>query len=284
MATGNRVNSTAEGRGRILDATEHLMLEDGYAGVSSRKVAARVGLKSNLLHYHYRTMDDLFIAVFRRREDWYFVQLAAAAASTRPLRALWAHAIDAAGSKLNLEFNALACHRPVLRGVIAHSIIRDRGSIAAALQSVFERYGVGAPFSPKLAALFMSGLARSIAIERALGVEHGNRMCNDIAPEWKKADGHGVMRIEVEDDPNITLECMIGDSGKPEEHGYDGYLMTVTRIVNAIPYVCAAPPGLVRRQNIRHNSRRRLAECGPRLGVDVRRRACGAASADIRWS
>ncbi|WP_210188701.1 hypothetical protein, partial [Bosea sp. TND4EK4] len=31
----------------------------------------------------------------------------------------------------------------------------------------------------------------------------------------------------------------------------------------------------VRRQNIRHNSRRRLAECGPRLGVDVRRRACG---------
>ena len=41
---------------------------------------------------------------------------------------------------------------------------------------------------------------------------------------------------------------------------------------------------LVRRQNIRHNLRRRLAECGPRLGVDVRRRACGVASADVRWS
>ena len=39
----------------------------------------------------------------------------------------------------------------------------------------------------------------------------------------------------------------------------------------------------VRRQNIWHNSRRRLAECGLRLGVDVRRRACGAASADVRW-
>ncbi|MFM2280560.1 MAG: hypothetical protein RLZZ444_2791, partial [Pseudomonadota bacterium] len=39
----------------------------------------------------------------------------------------------------------------------------------------------------------------------------------------------------------------------------------------------------VRRQNIRHNSRRRLAECGPRQGVDVRRRTCGAASADDRW-
>ena len=40
----------------------------------------------------------------------------------------------------------------------------------------------------------------------------------------------------------------------------------------------------VRRQNIRHRSRLRLAECGPRLGVDVRRRACGVASADARWS
>ena len=40
----------------------------------------------------------------------------------------------------------------------------------------------------------------------------------------------------------------------------------------------------VRRQNIWRNSRRKLAECGRRLGVDVKRRACGAASADVRWS
>lgn len=40
----------------------------------------------------------------------------------------------------------------------------------------------------------------------------------------------------------------------------------------------------VRRQNIWHNSRRELTECGPRLGVNIRRRACGAASADVRWS
>ena len=42
--------------------------------------------------------------------------------------------------------------------------------------------------------------------------------------------------------------------------------------------------GSVRRQNIWRISRRKLAECGPRLGVDVRRQACGAASADVRWS
>ena len=40
----------------------------------------------------------------------------------------------------------------------------------------------------------------------------------------------------------------------------------------------------VRRQIIWRKVRLRLAECGPRLGVDVRRRACGVASADVRWS
>ena len=40
----------------------------------------------------------------------------------------------------------------------------------------------------------------------------------------------------------------------------------------------------VRRQNIRLSLRLSLAECRPRLGVDVKRRACGAASADVGWS
>lgn len=40
----------------------------------------------------------------------------------------------------------------------------------------------------------------------------------------------------------------------------------------------------VRRQDIWLRWGRKLAESGPRLGVDVRRRACGAASADIRGS
>lgn len=40
---------------------------------------------------------------------------------------------------------------------------------------------------------------------------------------------------------------------------------------------------VVRRQNIRHSLRRKLAEGGPRLGLVFRRRAYGVASADVRW-
>ncbi|WP_446652677.1 DEAD/DEAH box helicase, partial [Blastomonas sp.] len=54
--------------------------------------------------------------------------------------------------------------------------------------------------------------------------------------------------------------------------------------------VVPAPPTvlvrqhLVRRQNIWHRSRRKLAECGPRLLLGFRRRAYGVASADVQWS
>ena len=46
----------------------------------------------------------------------------------------------------------------------------------------------------------------------------------------------------------------------------------------------AVQVSIVRRQNIWHNSRRKLAECGPRLLLGFRRRAYGVASADVQWS
>ena len=56
-------------RAQLLDAAELLLLEEGYAAVTSRRVAAKAGLKPQLVHYYFRTMDDLFVEVFRRRAD-----------------------------------------------------------------------------------------------------------------------------------------------------------------------------------------------------------------------
>jgi hypothetical protein len=78
----------------------------------------------------------------------------------------------------------------------------------------------------------------------AVVVEHVNRMCDDIAPEWEKADTVGCMRIRIEGDPNISMECSVGDPAKRKELSYDGMVMTTMRVLNAIPYVCAAPPGI----------------------------------------
>lgn len=65
------------------------MLEEGYAAVTSRRVAAKAGLKPQLVYYYFRTMDDLFLALFRRRAALGLERQALALASPQPLWALW---------------------------------------------------------------------------------------------------------------------------------------------------------------------------------------------------
>ncbi|MDT5336021.1 MAG: hypothetical protein QOD90_1526, partial [Mycobacterium sp.] len=56
MASDRRIGAPdAKNRGVLLDAAEQLMIEDGYAAVTSRRVAERAGLKPQLVHYYFRT-------------------------------------------------------------------------------------------------------------------------------------------------------------------------------------------------------------------------------------
>ena len=76
----------------------------------------------------------------------------------------------------------------------------------------------------------------------AIVIEHVNRMASDLAPEWPTAARDGTYRIMVEGNPDLTCELTIG---QPATASDDGMVATTMRLVNAIPYVCDAPPGLI---------------------------------------
>jgi len=44
---------------RLLDATERVIAEEGWAAATTRRVAERAGLTQGLVHYHARSMDEL---------------------------------------------------------------------------------------------------------------------------------------------------------------------------------------------------------------------------------
>ena len=52
---------------RIVDAAEQLFAEFGYHGVTLKDVAARVGISSTLIHYHFKGKESIFEAVWARR-------------------------------------------------------------------------------------------------------------------------------------------------------------------------------------------------------------------------
>lgn len=158
-------------RDAILNATEEIMLTEGYSAVSSRRVASKAGFKSKLMHHYFRSMDDLFIAAFQRLEDKYDARFSRAVASEHAIRQLWRLSTDAARTGLILEFMALATHRPAIRLSIARSAKRDRTMFAAALAGFLERRGARSTEpSPAVLAMLMASVARALVTERALGV------------------------------------------------------------------------------------------------------------------
>src|SRR3546814_618420 len=52
---------------RILDAAEQLFAEYGYHGVTLKDVAARVGVSSTLIHYHFKGKESIYEAIWARK-------------------------------------------------------------------------------------------------------------------------------------------------------------------------------------------------------------------------
>jgi AcrR family transcriptional regulator len=176
-ATARRIGAeTSKSRGVLLDAAERLMLEEGYAAVTSRRVAAKAGRKPQLVHYYFRTMDDLFLAVFRRRAEQALERQAEALASDQPLWALWDVSRDPRGTALTMEFTALANHRKAIRAEIAASAERYRGEQFAGVRSVLERYRVDTELYPPLVCtIVLTSISRMLIIEQeTLGMTSGH--------------------------------------------------------------------------------------------------------------
>ena len=160
---------------QLLDAAEHLLLEEGYAAVTSRRVAAQAGLKPQLVHYYFRTMDDLFLGVFRRRADANFARFDRSAVADLSLRELWDLNADPRGASFMMEFVALANHRKAIRSEIAEYAERWRATQLAALTGALAKAGIDADrLPPEAALLLMTGLAQVLAIEQALGITGGH--------------------------------------------------------------------------------------------------------------
>ena len=89
-----------------------------------------------------------------------------------------------------------------------------------------------------------------------LVIDHVSRMHDDIAPDWPQphisiqpndlgyggASGRGVYRVEIEGSPSMRCEFEMADD---HDHDLGARMAGASRMVNAIPAVCAAKPGLL---------------------------------------
>jgi AcrR family transcriptional regulator len=61
--------SSVDTRTLILDAARSRLLTDGYAGLSTRKVAEKAGVPLSQLHYHFGSKQGLILALFEEENQ-----------------------------------------------------------------------------------------------------------------------------------------------------------------------------------------------------------------------
>jgi AcrR family transcriptional regulator len=166
--------ATSKTRAQLLDATEQLLLEDGYAAVTSRRVGAKAGLKPQLVHYYFRSMEDLFLEVFRRRADASLARAEQTLAADPSLRSLWRLNADLRGAAFNIEFVALANHHKAIRAEVAAYAERFRAMQLGALTRALAAHEATRQLPPEAVLLLMTGLTQVLSLERALGVTAGH--------------------------------------------------------------------------------------------------------------
>lgn len=169
----------------ILNETERLMLAEGYAAVTSRRVAKEAGLKAPLVHYYFPTTDDLFLAVFRRAVVEQLDKLEQAAASPDTLLEIWRSYKNSDTTALALEFMALANHRKAIRDEIAAYTEKARRRRAEVLTRLMKD-NVELPPNSSMegVALLLVGVARTLVMEEGLGINVGHAEANAFVEWW----------------------------------------------------------------------------------------------------
>ncbi len=134
-------------------------------------------------------------------------------------------------------------------GAPVQLMARGLGLALDEVREVVERHPADSSFEVEGFGVIEAGTAEAFRFElqgivdgrQVIVLEHVTRLRTESAPQWPRgASGDGYY-VSLDGDPRI--ECHVSCTGPDGDHHSGGILATGTRLVNAIPAVCAAPPG-----------------------------------------
>lgn len=165
-------------REALLDSVGQLLLEEGYAGVSYRALAAKAGVTPSLVQYYFPSLDSLFVAMIRRLIDGDIDRWNEALQNRpdEPLRVLWEYSGSETADAMSMELMALANHRPALRAELAEGTQRIR---QVQLDALHAKYGDGPfldnRFSPEAMVVLLTSMPKYLSLEVGILVKMGHK-------------------------------------------------------------------------------------------------------------
>ncbi|CPR13062.1 hypothetical protein BN971_04369 [Mycobacterium bohemicum DSM 44277] len=148
-------------------------------------------------------------------------------------------------------------------GPVLHQLAAGLGVTIDTIDESVERIPAGEAFDTPTGhiaagtiAAMRSTLTGFVGATPTFVLDHVTRMRDDLAPHWPQpnirippkdlgygpASGRGLYRVEIDGSPSMRCEFEMAEDN---DHDLGARIAGACRMVNAIPAVCAAPPGLL---------------------------------------
>jgi AcrR family transcriptional regulator len=168
-----------EVRSALLDAAERLLIETGYASLTTRKVAAEAGVNHGLVHYYFGSMEELLLQVLERFTEHLIERQTAMYEGATPFIEKWRTAmrwldedVEAGYPKVWWELQAMAWNHPEMRERLVRVDERWRELLRTHFGRALEEYDVDFPLEA-VVSLVMT-FNKGVQIEQLSGITTGH--------------------------------------------------------------------------------------------------------------
>ena len=188
MATAQKTATRAAAEEALLDAAERLLAEVGYAGITTRRLAAEAGLNHGLVHYYFGSNENLLVHALERFTSRLITRQRELYAADLPFADKWRMAMhflvseDVSYEKIWLELQALAWNNPDLKARLAHVNAQWRAVLAEAFEQPRRELGIPLPLDALVSLVMTFNLG--IIMERLGGIDTGHRELLDWIDQW----------------------------------------------------------------------------------------------------
>jgi TetR/AcrR family transcriptional regulator len=172
----------------LLDAAERLLVEIGYARITTRRLAEEAGVNHGLVHYYFGSNENLLVHALERFTERLIARQRDLYSADMPFLEKWRTAMrylvseDVTYEKVWLELQAMAWNHPELRERLARVNGEWRAVLTQAFAQARDEFGIDMPVDVLVSLVMTFNLG--IIVERLGGIEAGHRELLNWIDNW----------------------------------------------------------------------------------------------------
>jgi AcrR family transcriptional regulator len=184
----NKTTARSTAEEALLDAAERLLVDVGYAGITTRRLAEEAGVNHGLVHYYFGSNENLLVRALERFTERLIDRQRGLYSADLPFVEKWRTAMrylvseDVTYEKVWLELQALAWNHPELRERLARVNAEWRAVLTEAFEEPHRELGIEMPLDALVSLVMTFNIG--IMVERLGDIDTGHAELLEWIDRW----------------------------------------------------------------------------------------------------